>query len=582
MGGDTTRTPVAAARGLRRPSGWPLAISAVLLVTFGLRIWGVHTGLPFAFNADENAHFVPKAIGFFGHDYNPHYFVNPPGYTYLLHIVFAVWFGGQDGVSASYAKDPTAVFVVARVTAGVVGTLAVWLLYLAGSRLFDRRVGLLAAALFGVSFLPVFYSHLALNDVPTLAPVCLSLLGAAGILRYGRLVDYLLAGVGLGLAAAFKYTGGIVLLPLVAAGLAQFLAEGGRRPALRGLALAGGASLLAFLMANPYALLSFSEFTDGLNHQTTVADDAIGKLGLTQDNGVFYYLWTLTWGLGFIPAFAALGAIAALWRDERRLVWVLVPAPIFFLLFMGSQERFFGRWLMPVFPMICLLAAYAMLELADTAGQRKPALRPTFVALAALALCAQGIVSSLHDGMVLSRPDTRNTTRAWMVQNIPAGSKIVVEPVVPDAWASDPGNPSPVTGNGARWRKFSTSRENRTALGTVEAGAGAILNIEDYERSLTPKLIDIYEQQRFCWVISGSTQRGRAEAEPKAVPEALAYYDALESRGTLVHESTPYKDGKGPVRFNFDWSFDYYPLDYARPGPLMRVYRLRGGNCFGV
>ena len=40
----------------------------------------------------------------------------------------------------------------ARVTAALCGTLAVWLLYLAGTRLFDRRVGLLAAGLLGVSF----------------------------------------------------------------------------------------------------------------------------------------------------------------------------------------------------------------------------------------------------------------------------------------------------------------------------------------------------------------------------------------------------------------------------------------------
>jgi hypothetical protein len=33
------------------------------------------------------------------------------------------------------------------------------------------------------------------------------------------------------------------------------------------------------------------------------------------------------------------------------------------------------------------------------------------------------------------------------------------------------------------------------------------------------------------------------------------------------------------VGFNFDWSFDYYPLAYYRPGPVMSVYRLRGGRC---
>jgi hypothetical protein len=33
------------------------------------------------------------------------------------------------------------------------------------------------------------------------------------------------------------------------------------------------------------------------------------------------------------------------------------------------------------------------------------------------------------------------------------------------------------------------------------------------------------------------------------------------------------------VAFNFDWSFNFYPLAYARPGPDMTVYRLRDGAC---
>ena len=179
---------------------WWLGLAAVLAVALGVRLWGIAHGLPYAYNADENAHFVPGAIGLFGHGLNPHYFVNPPAYTYALHAVFAVWFGGRAGVSAAYATHPTEVFVVARVTTALVGTLSVWLLYCAGAKLVGRRVGLLAAALLAIAFLPVFYSHLALNDVPTLAPICLSLWGTARILRGGGLGSYALAGAGLGLA----------------------------------------------------------------------------------------------------------------------------------------------------------------------------------------------------------------------------------------------------------------------------------------------------------------------------------------------------------------------------------------------
>jgi hypothetical protein len=453
----------------RRPSSdrliWGSAIGAVLLLAFLLRIWGSRHGLPYAYNADENAHFVTRAIGMFGHDWDPNYYVNPPAYTYLIRLVLGVWYGGRAGVADSFARDPTQIWVIARTLSALCGTFAVWLLYLAGSRLVDRRVGLLSAGIFAVAFLPVFYSKLALNDVPTLVGVCLGLWGAAGILRNGRLRDYVWAGLGLGLACATKYTGGIVLLPIVAAAGAQFAATGGKAGALRGIGIAALLSLLAFVVANPYSLLDFSAFWDGLTHQSTASGDAAGKLGLTQDSGYAYYLWSFGWGLGWIPLFFALGGAVRLFFDERRLLWMLVPPVILFILFMGSQERYFGRWLLPVFPFVCVLAAYAAVELADALGRFSPALRPTFVAAAVVLLCGQGFVYSLHSGLVTSREDTRNIARQWMVLNVPAGTNIVVEPVVPDQWAQDIGNPSPITGNGNRWNKYPLSRKIDPATG---------------------------------------------------------------------------------------------------------------------
>jgi hypothetical protein len=566
-----------------RPSNdrliWGTAIGAVLLLAFGLRIWGNTHGLPYAYNADENAHFVTRSIGLFGHDWDPNYYVNPPAYTYLVHLALGIWYGGRAGVSNSFATDPTEIWMIARTLSALTGTLAVWLLYLAASRLVDRRIGLLSAGIFAVGFLPVFYSKLALNDVPTLAGVCLGLWGAAGILRNGRLRDYVWAGLGLGVACATKYTGGIVLLPIVAAAGAQFAARGGKAGALRGTGIVVAVSLLAFFVANPYSVLDFASFWDGLTHQSTASGDAAGKLGLTQDSGYAYYLWSFGWGLGWIPLVFAVGGAVRMFVDERRLAWMLVPAIVIFVLFMGSQERYFGRWLMPVFPFICVLAAYAAVEAADALGRFSPALRPTFVAAAVVLLCGQGFVYSLHSGLVTSREDTRNIAREWMVLNVPAGTKIVVEPVVPDQWAQDIGNPSPITSNGNRWNKYPLSRRIDPATGEPVPGAAGVVNIEDFERQLQPELVDVFEQQAYCWIVVGSTQRGRAEAEPGAVPNALAYYKELERRSKVAYAVSPYAKGKGPVKFNFDWSFNYYPLAYNRPGPDMTIYRLKGGRC---
>ncbi len=577
------------------PRRWAWSGLAVVLAGgLGLRLWGVAQGLPYAFNADEADHFVPRAVAMFGHDLNPHYFANPPAFTYVLHYLFALAYGGKAGVHHAFALHPADVYTLARVAAAVLGVAALWLLYVTGARLFGRAVGLLAAAIEAVAFLPVFYAHLALNDVPALAPLTLSLLGSAGVLNKGRRRDYLLAGVGLGLACATKYTAGIVLVPFVAATAARYLdgAPRAARDALLGLAICAAAALLAFFVANPYSLLDYKAFHHELVHQSTLSAESQGKLGAPRDGGLAYYLWTLTWGLGWLPAIAALGGAIVVWLRGARFGWMLVPAPLLFLAFMGLQGRYFGRWLLPAFPLLCLLAAVfvlwsaaALARLATRAlAARRDAPRwlgVTLATLLAALVLAQGLVFSVHGGLVLARADTRNLTRAWMLANVPAHSKIVAEPVSPDEWAREVRAGHSTATDAYRWHKYPGLLSRISPTGQLLTSGQRIVGIENYERTLSPALLGYYRAHGYCYVVSGSTQSGRAFANGGGAPLAVAYYRELRNQAQVVYRASPYARGEGPVSFGFDWSFDYYPLAYHRPGPSMTVYRLRGGRCAG-
>ena len=574
-----------ALRRLPPRARWGTALGAILVLALLLRLWGIKSGLPYVYDTDEDQHFVPHAIALLGHEGNPNYFDNPPAYSYLLAIVYELYFGGRAALSHAFAVNPTEVWVIARVITAVLGVLAVWLLYLIAQRLFDRRVALLSAALMAVAFLPVFYSKLALNDVPTLVPLEVSLWASAAILRGGRRRYYALAGLGLGVAAATKYTGGIVILPLVAAIWFQDRAD--RRTLARNTALAAAVAVLAFVICDPYSLLAFTAFKAGLAIQGAESAAASGKLGLTHGSGVLYYLWTATWGVGWVPAIAAVLAIPWLYLRERRLLAFFLPALVVYLLFMGLQGRYFGRWLMPVVPIICILAAYTAIAAADTLASRLPRLpvlgnrvRVPAALLAGALLCAQGLVYSIHSGLVNSRPDTRNIARAWLVAHIPIGTRVVIEPVVPEEWGLDIGHPL-ATHNGYRWGGFPVLRKNELD-GRLALDQGASVTIENYEHLLKPALIPFYEANGFCYVVTGSQQYGRALVDPAAVPQAIAYYRALARDGKLVYESSPYARGAKGVEFNFDWAFDYYPLAYVRPGPMVKIFRLSGGGCANV
>jgi hypothetical protein len=561
-----------------------IALAVLLLATLGLRLWGIKQGLPYSYNSDEARHYVPRAISYFSHDYNPNYFLNPPAYSYLLNIVFELWFGSADAVSRAYAAHPTEVFVVARVVVAVLGTISVWLTYLTGVRMFNRNVGLVAAAIFGLAFLPIFYSHLALNDAPTLAPVALSLYGTAGVLRNGARRDYVLAGIGCGVAAATKYTGAITFVCLLAACLCDGLSGRTVAQSLWRLGLCVAAAAIAFVIANPYSLLDFSAFHQGVSTQQGLAAGSDPeKLGTTATSGTAFYVWTYTWGLGWVPSLAAVGgAIALLVRRRLAPALVLIPAPIAFIVYMGDQQRFFGRWLMPTFPIVALLAAYGAVSLGQWLIAKRKVPVAAVIALTAILLLAQSLSTVLHSDRVLSRPDTRNLTRAWMVKHIPAGSKIVVEPVVSDNWGYDIGRADTATPSGARWKLWDTSVTDVDIHDHdrhLAPGKHVFVGLDQYERSLRPELLSEYAKAGYCWVVIGSLQAGRSFAQPKIAPQAIAYYAQLANDAKLVYHVSPFSTNKRAVPFSFDWSIDYYPTQYVRPGPEMSVYRLTIGRC---
>ena len=283
------------------------ALPLILLVALGLRLWGIHHGLPYVYNPDENAHFVPRAIGMFGHSLDPQYFVNPPAFTYLLHLAFWVRWGSRSAVGDAFAADPGTAFTIARVLTALLGAASVGLLAWAGARLVDRRVGLVAAALLAVAFLPVHYAHQAVNDVPALAPLCLSLVGIAGVYRDGRIPRLRARGRGARASPA---------RPSTRPGSCCCRSSRHPRPGARmpsgvlaqrlglrgiGLMLAGAAAVAGFVIANPYALFDLDMFREGLSRQSEASTDGGGKLGLVADSGVLYYVGTLTWGLGLDP-----------------------------------------------------------------------------------------------------------------------------------------------------------------------------------------------------------------------------------------------------------------------------------------
>lgn len=566
--------------GLSRisPAAWTLG--GILFIGLILRLWGIRHGMPVAYHLDEYAHFTEGAVNMFSSGLNPKYFQNPPAYTYLLHALFGIAYGvspiGSMGepVKLAFEGDPSTLYLIARLASTGLGLGAAWIMYFAGKRLYGAAAGLATAAFMAFTFLPVHYAHFALNDVPMLFPLAIGLFGLAGIVIRGSLTDYVVAGLGLGFATATKYTAAALAVSIFAAWAIRAWSE--RETAKRDflyLCAAAGVSIVAFVLANPFALLDADKFVGDIQRQRDLSA-GVSKLGTDDTTGWIYYLKTLFWGFGALPLLLSIGGAAlALKRDWRKALPFVLFALLVWL-FMGNQVRFYARWLMPVYPVLALFAAYGVVELGRSIGgalaERRrfasadPGRLTAIATVGVLVVVLFGsMIHVVHNDVVLARTDTRVQAKEWLLENVGANQKIAFELIAPFAYFN-----------------VASERGGEEAFKLYPLPRGK--EIEKQAEQLSPARIDQLASEGYCYVVTGSIQKGRVTKDPSKRPRAAAYYEALDERAEKIASFSPMRDGAKLPTFNFDISYNYYPLSYVRPGPQIDVYRLTEGDCAGT
>ena len=355
----TPDTATATADAPNRGRTTALWLGAILLVATILRVWSLDHGLPYSYNLDERAHFVPHAVTMTGGDLNPGYFINPPLLTYILAAYLSVIHLG--GVESWFASDPKAVFLAARAVSVLFGVASVAATYAAGKAWFGRTAGLVAAAIIAVAFMPVFYSRLALNDGPGVLPCALTLWCAAIVLRTGSTKALLAGGAAVGAAASLKYSDGAIVIALVAAALLS--PELTFKQAFKHLVFAGLIAVAFVIVTNPYIFADWGTFTNDLDRQRKFASGP-PLLGQPERNGWVYYVRSSSWAFGVVPGLLALaGGITLLVKGKRREAIVLGSLIVLYYLYMGSQSRFYARWMLPLYPALAILAAYALVQI---------------------------------------------------------------------------------------------------------------------------------------------------------------------------------------------------------------------------
>lgn len=413
----------------------PLLFVILILATF-VRIWGIDFGLPYDMARPDEPYVVSIALSFARGSFNPQSFIYPTLYMYLLFFLYVIYFGlglvrgtytSIEDIGLQFRLDPTHFYLIDRMFSAFFGVATIFVVYKVAKRLFDRRVALISSFFLSFSYLHVRESHFGTVDVAVTFFLLLAVLSIVNSLKRSSERNSILAGLFAGLAAATKYLGVLLILPMA---IIRFNRLRKSRKGIlsvigdRHLWLFGLIFLLAFIIGTPYAVLDWRTFlsdfvTNSRNLNVLWGGVYLGK------GWLYHPRFTLFYGLGWSLFAASLLGIILLLRRAKFEALVLFSFPLAYFLLIGKGNAVFLRYMIPVIPFLCISGAVFTAQVSDWLRQ---VLRPRAVwfidAILALLIVLPSLINIVHFDRLLAKTDSRLLARAWVYSQAQSGNSI--------------------------------------------------------------------------------------------------------------------------------------------------------------
>ena len=555
------------------------ALGLILAVSLALRLWGISFGLPNIHCRPDESTLVNKALSIGTGDLNPHFFNYPSLYFYLLAFVYGLFFalGRMGGAFAGiedfqrlFFTDPSAFYLIGRISSALLGTASVGLTFLIGRRTGGARVGLLSAFFLSLVFLHVRDSHFLTVDIPATFYMLAGLVFALRYLERSVLGELLASAACFGLAASTKYN--VALFGISTFVVAWLVARREKRtiPWSRWLWVAGVMGLV-FVAGTPFSVLDFGSFWRDLTFERLHFAVGHGDPGLNLGSGWWYHLrFSLLHGLGWPLLGAALIGVGwMVWRRRPQDLALLSGLLVYYGM-AGSGQSVFMRYMLPVVPLLCVAAG----GLCDVLTSR----RRNWALLLAVVLAAPGAHATWQHGRLLAREDTRLLAARWIEAEVPDGARIAMV-------GSDFGFPQVRRSRG--W--LQEQLEDAQATGQGGRRLVAMLALKEYPPPPSYYVVELKPENRLnrraVWTTGDLTllrAAGIAWVVTHEHPLAYSQVDPflkqrLEEEAVLVRCFDPFQGSWSDLVYD---PFDAYYVPVAgsaaveRPGPLIRVYRL--------
>jgi|TARA_Y100000031_G_scaffold157149_1_gene216773 4-amino-4-deoxy-L-arabinose transferase-like glycosyltransferase len=405
-------------------------ILLIILLAFILRFWGSWYGLPGLYVGDEKSIVGGALKMIYQHNIFPvlepevfrllYYSVCIPWIYLIFFVPYAIFvyltgdFSSLAQIRDQFIMDPSVFFMIARVISVLVATGAVFLAYLAAKKIFNKRAGIIAALLYGVSFLPVHQGHFSKHWSYGTFFGLLVLYFVFVVLENPSRRNYIRSGIIVGLAFFCDYI--FALYGLLVVGV-HFLFPGSFKKKLFDKKL-----WLFLIIALAMAILTVSFYPQEF-YRLTMGEDSTATgdksiLGFLETFfemiKALYYLATFI----FIPAL--FGYVFLFFKDKKKF-FLLIFIPLFSIILYYLLLHFEPRYIMLFLPILAVVAGFGLDQIFKFLKIKSNLL----VGLIVLAIVFIPLKNAIVFDLMISQTDTRNLAKDWVEANIPKGSKII-------------------------------------------------------------------------------------------------------------------------------------------------------------
>ena len=336
-----------------------------------------------------------------------------------------------------YKENPlelAKLYLAGRLVSVLFGILSIVLLFIITKKYFNQSTGLLTSFIFAIVPVHVVNCHYLSTDAMMCFWVLIVFFLSLKILESDKIVLYILSGLFVGISAATKYNSSITLILPISAHIIKEIDKRNFnffRLFKINILITICSALLGFIIVNPYSIISFSDFKNGL----LFSADVLTRPMVTPDTFpnqptiLFYITNALIFGTGplLFMLFIA-GIIYSLVRlDKKQLIifiWLLV-----WLIILSQTNWKLLRWTIPMIPFLCILSAKLIIDILNIAKRTYKILTIVIV----IFIFVNTILYSFAYVKLMSEKDVRDISSEWIEKNIPANSKIGL-PVLTFAW----------------------------------------------------------------------------------------------------------------------------------------------------